>query len=214
MPIYVDISFLPWAFTGIYQSIFEISFLYCGLWNCIFHFIFIFGSCIQFLPCFSPLAPYLGNPLIAWIDQILSSSGVEDDVASFGPVWNKFRRALNVFMGIMLACSWTGDAKPVSIPAQWRNIFSYCWRAPRSMVQSAITNGRYPESCLGRVFNSWCCRFPGCRIAILHSKCMAIIVWPLLKLKQGILTEGDGSVQLTSSLRQPVLKLSKKIFSM
>ncbi len=44
--------------------------------------------------------------------------------------------------------------------------------------RSAITNGREPRSCLGRVFNSKL----GC-IATLGSKCMVCMQQPLLKLK-------------------------------
>ncbi len=43
---------------------------------------------------------------------------------------------------------------------------------------SAITNGREPRSCLGRVFNSKL----GC-FATLGSKCMMVCMQPLLKLK-------------------------------
>ncbi len=49
--------------------------------------------------------------------------------------------------------------------------------AGRGVAGSAITNGREPRSCLGRVFNSKL----GC-IAALDSKCM-VCMQPLLKLK-------------------------------
>ncbi len=51
---------------------------------------------------------------------------------------------------------------------------------------SSISYGMEPKSCLGRVFNSRLVRF-----AIRDHECMPHI-------QQGILTEGEGSVQLTS----------------
>jgi hypothetical protein len=48
----------------------------------------------------------------------------------------------------------------------------------RQLSGSAITNGREPRSCLGRVFNPKL----GC-IATPGSKCMVCMQQPLLKLK-------------------------------
>ncbi len=57
------------------------------------------------------------------------------------------------------------------------HVHSYCRSEQWDLPGSAITNGREPRSCLGRVFNSKL----GC-IATLGSKCM-VCMKPLLKLK-------------------------------